>query len=498
MSTSTLVVDAPRSAQSWRLISTAALIVALAGAFGLRALWPMLDDAWSNIYGAFSHGYLVLALCVWLGIRYWRADPPGELRPAWSAAAALIALVLALIGMDVLFLNTPRLALLPLIFLAACALTFGWSAARTLFWPSAFLYLALPQWWAINGLLQSMTSRVVSALVNVTGLPAFVEGNFIRVPAGTFEIASGCSGLNYLVAALSLAGFYALMYLARWKSRILLLVAAGVAAMLSNFIRIYALIVIGIATDMQHYLIRVEHLYFGWAIFMVSLLPVLWFARRLDDGDASVATPEQRDVPKFPSVVVSVLPASLVAASILILPAMISVATSTAVRPTSAMPDRLGSWEVDETSSPAWQPSFVNADEERSSFVFGQSRIDVYRASYAAQTQDARLIRSENDFFGAGWRQADQMSRQIESSIPAVVESRGYFNERERLVWAWYVVAGRPTSTKVGAKLQELRGFIDRRRDAAAFAISTDCAPSCDEARQRLEEFMQVAGVSLR
>ena len=50
-----------------------ALAVMLAGI--AAAFWPMLvvlHLTWIDKYGAHSHGYLVLALCIWFAVRAWR------------------------------------------------------------------------------------------------------------------------------------------------------------------------------------------------------------------------------------------------------------------------------------------------------------------------------------------------------------------------------------------------------------------------------------------
>src|SRR5690606_39451568 len=52
-------------------------------------------------------------------------------------------------------------------------------------------------------------------------------------------------------------------------SRVMLLIAAGGISIVSNWIRVYSLILIGHYTRMQHYLIVEEHYYYGWAIFTV-------------------------------------------------------------------------------------------------------------------------------------------------------------------------------------------------------------------------------------
>src|SRR5690606_19531172 len=119
---------------------------------------------------------------------------------------------------EVLLIDTSRLIVLPPLLLCAVALVFGKAAARALAWPIGFLYFALPQWWLLNGLLQRLTTAAVTLMIDLTGLPAYVEGNFIHVPEGVFEVASGCAGLNYVVVAAALAVFYGLMYLSDTRS----------------------------------------------------------------------------------------------------------------------------------------------------------------------------------------------------------------------------------------------------------------------------------------
>jgi exosortase len=254
------------------------------GAFfvaGLSPLLAVLHKDWINPYGAFSHGYLVLLMSVWLALVRWRESPPAKLAPSWPAVTLVLGLVLSLCAMDALSLNHARLVVLPLLAEACIAAVFGLRCARTLLLPVAFMFLALPQWWAINSPLQALTTAVVGAMIEVTNTPAVVAGNDIHVAGGTIEIGFDCSGLSFVLAALSFAGFYGLVLLPRWSSRLGLLAAAALFALAANWIRVYSLVRIGIATEMNHYLIRVEHVSFGWVVFILMMAPVLWLARRL-------------------------------------------------------------------------------------------------------------------------------------------------------------------------------------------------------------------------
>lgn len=485
----------------WPLPLIALVMVAAFGGVGLSSLWPELHVAWSNVYGAFSHGYLVLALGVWLAIRYWKISPPTILKPWWPAIIALALLVGALCLMQLMFVNTPRLVLLPLIFLAVIASLFGLNTARVLMLPSLFIYCALPQWWVINGALQQLTASVANLLITATRQPAYMEGNFVHVPAGVFEIASGCSGLNYLIAALSLSGFQALAYLKTWKSRSLLVAAAMIAALVSNWIRVYVLIVVGITTDMQHYLIQVDHLYFGWILFLVCMVPVFVLARRLDDAtDRQTAIHENHMTQ--PVVSSSILGAAAVAGLILLLPrvGIGSRPEAASDHSEASLPMAFGDWRREEMAE-EWRPQFINAQEEQADYSRGGGRVAVFRAHFPWQTVDARLIRPENTITGEGWQMIDAGERNVledGNGAVTVLEYHGRLGGRESVLWTWYSVAGAVTTSKFEAKLMELGGLASGRRDAAAIGLFAECVPDCAAARDALSAVMVAGAATLR
>jgi EpsI family protein len=118
--------------------------------------------------------------------------------------------------------------------------------------------------------------------------------------------------------------------------------------------------------------------------------------------------------------------------------------------------------------------------------------VEVYRAVYARQDYDHRLVGGGNDFFGLGFRLISKQRQAVtdEGIQFTVMEYRGMLAEQERLVWSWYWAAGAPAVTPLGAKLVEIRGVVGGRRDGVAVALSTECRPDCDAARGRLQEFL--------
>jgi exosortase len=75
-----------------------------------------------------------------------------------------------------------------------------------------------PVWGPINEFLQWSSVKAVNYIMSFTGIPTFVYEEYVEIPAGTFEIADGCSGLRYVIAALALVTFYSVMYLQRARS----------------------------------------------------------------------------------------------------------------------------------------------------------------------------------------------------------------------------------------------------------------------------------------
>jgi exosortase len=259
----------------------------LAGAWiGLRPLLSWIHDMWSGFFGVgpYTHGYIVLALSVWIGVQRWREAPPTVLSPYWPAGLALLGLIASLYGLQLAGINSSRAMLLPLYFLAAVAFVYGRDAAVRLVPAAMFIYLGLTPWWLLEPTLEVIAVKATGTLLSVSELPFHIEGQRIHIPAGTFEIVSACSGLSFTLSALTLAVFYSAMYLKTWPHRIILIAVAIFAAMASNSVRIAALILIGERSQMQHWLMD-DHYGFGWTVFVVALAPVLWLATHLEmDG----------------------------------------------------------------------------------------------------------------------------------------------------------------------------------------------------------------------
>ena len=64
----------------------------------------------------------------------------------------------------------------------------------------------------------------------------------------------------------------------------------AVLSLLANWVRVYVIIEAGYLTNMQHYLVRVSHYWFGWGVFALALVGFFWLTTWFTN--AAVSEPE--------------------------------------------------------------------------------------------------------------------------------------------------------------------------------------------------------------
>ena len=165
-----------------------------------------IADPWTHPERrTYQHGFLIAAIALWLLFRERRriaaaAGPPSLPLLAAAAGGSLLWTVAVSAGLQVI-----HFLLWPAILWAAAGAALGWRSARVMFRPFAFLYFALPIWDALMPMLQHATVVANRMLGAAFGVPMMIEGTYVHIPEGSFEIAGGCSGLNYLIVGLAVA-----------------------------------------------------------------------------------------------------------------------------------------------------------------------------------------------------------------------------------------------------------------------------------------------------
>ncbi len=157
-----------------------------------------------------------------------------------------------------------HITLLPALFWLAVTAAFGMRVGRLLAFPVAFFYFAVPSWSQLADPLQQLTVVVMHGFLDVTGPPALIDGDLVRIPNGTFVVEEGCSGLHFMIVGLAVAALHGHLQRSPWRTRVAQLGLMAVLALLANWLRVYTVIEAGYLTDMHHYLVSVSHYWFGW------------------------------------------------------------------------------------------------------------------------------------------------------------------------------------------------------------------------------------------
>lgn len=479
----------------WSLVLTILVV-------GVVAFWP----TWTSLHwfwvesSRYSHGYLVAAICCYMVYKLRPQLDALEISPSIIGFLGFSALLLIWGIAHLGSIQAIHQIVLPALLWSACLAVVGWQAAWKLAFPLCYLYLAVPIWESGNFVLQFLTVHAVSFALAIADIPAFISGNFVSIPAGQFEIASGCSGLHYVIISFAIALLYGWLYL-RSKVRSVVLVSAVIfVALLTNWVRVFIVVVAGHITDMQHFLVTEDHYYFGWALYGVAMLPVLWLARRMEWAEAATEAGESARSPGRRAAAVTSSRALAAFASLIALLVLASAVIYAKIPETGgldatiSLPGDRGGWVAQEVvGEPDWQPYFAGvAAEARVEYRRDANPISLYANVYLAQSQGNELIGYENRIEGANgkWRLSDDIIKDVsrnEGGSTSFREIRMIARDgTERLAYLRYVVGGRFFVNDLKAKLYYGYAVLTGRPDASIEIVSMPCKKSCDATREVL------------
>ncbi len=474
--------------QWWAVVAVlfAVAITYLPGTRDLLELWADYS-AKGN-----THGPLIVALCIALLFR----DRKGlAAQPARFSRGGLLGLVLCSAAWLVFWRANIRdayLILFPALVFFAVHASFGPRVALRAGFAIDFLAFALPFWDWFAGPLQHLTVLAMKVLLGVSGVPALVEGTRIELSSGTFEVERSCSGLHFFIVGLAIAALLGELNRDTLRRRVLLLVGMGATAILANWVRVYTVVVAGYLTDMQHYLVRVEHYRFGWVVFTVFVLAFMFVANRLppshreQDGDGEVATTAGFVSLKGLGIVAAVF-------AITAFTWVFAEARDAELKAEFrlASPSGEGGWSDPVTqSSREWQPVFAGSAGQlhvRYEHPRGEA-VEAFIASYAGQRQGGELIGYPNSLVG------ESLGSRSESDVAT---DSGTFHEivaadargSRSLIWSTYVIGGHAMTAEFAAQIRYGVGSLLRPELAGVVAYRAKCAMSCDRARETLKEF---------
>ena len=460
----------------------------------LTGMWGEFGD------GEYAHGYLVLAISSYLIFSNRKQLQKTVPCPSYVVLplvlfSALGWLVSVLVGVEML----ESVGLLLVILTVVWAVT-GHQAMRLLAFPILFIAFAIPIWFPLSPLLQDLTADAVFWIARTIEVPAFRQENLIVVPAGIFSIEEACSGLRYLLAALTLGSLYAYLNYVTLPARVAVVLITAAAAILANILRVFIVVYVGYKTEMQHPWVE-DHLMLGWYLFgglmAIMLFLDVRFYRHGSADEESVATPtndKQCNKSRHHYLAIALL-CSLI---LLTGPAVIYLQDNQLSVPVSniqvTMPDGADGWSGPMVSANDWAPVYKGSIDQKMDYRKRSDAVTLYIAYYPRQRQGEEVINVRNQITdNKKWRLKYTRARDRQLSGYNIKEQL-IANERseQRLIWYWYNIGGQVTTNKYEAKVLQLAALLKQRPQSYVVAVSVEVKQDLELARESLLEFATV------
>ena len=496
--------------EAWRLpvAATAGLILLLLLAYRGTAL--AMFDIWMRSE-TFTHCVVVPPIVAWL---IWRKR--GELVPLQPRPMPLMLLPMAglaflwWLGHIVNVAAATHLALVAML-VAVVPLVLGGQVARTLAFPLAFMFFAVPIGEFMTPTLMHWTAEALVAGLRLTGIPVYQEGQHLVIPSGRWAVVEACSGVRYLMATFMVGSLFAYLNYSSTRKRLVFVAVSLVLPVLANWVRAYVIVMLGHLSNNQ-IATGVDHLVYGWVFFGVVILALFFIGARWADpdsldADAAAANQSARaradaGVGAWQSGLVV-----LVAAAVLVWPMWLAQrqAASAAAQPPVrlTLPAVLGAWQATELQAPQWTPNFPTATLRQSRlYVAPQGQVAVYVDSYRGQTDDVKLVSSTNGFIPAlRWHVVSEGVTSVPmGGVPvqwrrAVVttsdgDGQPGTGRPQLTVWRLYWLGSAVTHNDVRAKLLQAWGALRGEPDDGAAIHLVSALPDAAAAQQQLAAFV--------
>lgn len=463
----------------------------------LAGLWGQLFD------GEYAHGYLVLGIScylIWRERKRLKAFAPC---PSVFALTGVFVSSLLMLVATIVSVETAQALSLLLIVMSVIWLVLGTRLALKLAFPVLFMAFALPIWFPLSPILQGITADAVFWIARLANIPAYREYNVIMLPAGSLSIEEACSGLRYLMAALTLGALYARLNYTSQIARSLVVVVSVLAAIVGNIIRVYVVVYLAYKTDMQHPWVA-DHLNLGWYIFGAIMLFLLfmdaWLHNKFSSQVAGIPqvssglsiTQHECRKPGLSRLLIPGLATILLIGSIPVMQWRIKhQADFDANNVLVVLPDGDSGWSGPYAPVTSWKPIYHGAVETLQSYSMNGESVQVYVGYYPAQRQGRELINVLN-------RISDTRVWTPVYSHPHVrtIHGRSVLEQllknkagNKLVVWFWYEVAGQPVTSNIKAKLLQVLGLFNGKPGASVVAIAGSWSENPSSTQKILDEF---------
>jgi exosortase A len=477
----------------------AVLAASLALLLGLyrETAFSLVDIWWRS--ETFAHGFVIVPISLYM---VWtRRQELAGLTPRpslWGVVPVVSAAALWAVARiaDVLVVEQLAfVALVPALVVTTLGLRVAWAIA----FPLAYLVFAVPMGEDLEPPLMDFTADFTVWALQLSGIPVYVEGRFLALPTGNWEVAQACSGVRYLIASVALGTLYAyLTYRSPWR-RLAFIALAVVVPILANGVRAFGIVLLGHLSEMR-LAVGIDHIIYGWVFFglvMLLLFSVGSLWRDRDFAGEAAAAARGPPTPAAPMPVLALLLGAVPAGLALV--AGPAVAAGWLERPVDrsgysvTLPAARGGWAGPLPDPEPWSPGFAGAsDTVHGLYRMGGGAVRGYLVHYRHERQGAELINSQNRLYGGDLWQLMTETRGVPEGVErAVLQSQVRGPGRYRLVWSWYDIAGESTADpRVGKLLTVWSRLAHRPQGNSLLALVAEFDHRPEEAEALLRQFL--------
>lgn len=480
----------------WRayLLRLALVIVALLASFARDA--SAMAVIWWTV-STYTHSLFIIPLVAWL-IWQRRAEVLA-LVPSSYAPGLIFILAGGLLWMlgEAAGIALFRHAGLVFMIQSSVLALLGPSVTRGLLFPIFYLAFLIPFGDELVPVLQTVTAKLCMIFLGWAGIPAHIEGVFISIPTGAFEVAEACSGVKFLVAMVAYAALAANVCFRSWPRRIGFMAMALIVPVLANGVRAYATIHISYLTGNNGFAESFDHIIFGWVFFGIVLAIVMaigwpFFDRGINDpwlGDWTMSATGPAGPTRWPF--------AAAALSMALVPLGWQSAMASRGRADVshhvALPNVANWAQVSRVQAFPWRPRFDGADQ----LVLGQyrdargNRVDLSIAIYGWQAEGREIVGYAQGAFDpeSRWSWAND-TRAPDDGKAVRIFAPGV----EREVASFYRINGMTTGSASRVKLETLKARLFGRNQAAVAVLVSAENSGSRPSRPVIDAFLRDLG----
>ncbi|WP_416336459.1 exosortase A [Dechloromonas sp. A34] len=427
----------------------------------------------------YAHAFVVPPISLWL---IWRqrtqvlAEQP---RASFLLAAPVVITTFFWLLGELTAVNAlTQFALIATLVLAIMALL-GIQVSKRIAFPLAFLFFSVPIGDFMLPKLMDWTAAFTVLALRATGIPVYQEGLQFVISSGNWSVVEACSGIRYIIASVTVGTLFAYLNYVSLRRRLIFIAVAIIVPVIANWLRAYMIVMLGHLSG-NKLAVGVDHLLYGWLFFgLVIMIMFMIGARWSEEPSEQASTPDTPSAePALP--VRNIWLTTLVIAFLAIVGPLgyFAINKSDQAAPPSLQQLKLPvEWEETQQFA-SWKPAYANPSDELQIAVVRQGKpVGLYISYYRNQDYQRKLVTSTNTLAVSNDKVWSVVARKLAATnlngLPARIQTAELLGkdtspESRLVVWQWYWINGKLTSSDFEAKFHTALSRLSGHGDDSA------------------------------